>query len=137
MFYVATGLLFDRSGKLLIYLRDNKPGISYPNHWDLFGGIIEKDETPEQARVREVEEELGIRIATYTKFREYDCMDEGTQPNKKYVFYARINFTPQELTLTEGQRMTSILLSERLNYKFANILGIIINDFANSGISIQ
>ena len=54
MIEVATGLLFDSEGKLLIYLRDDKPDIPYHNCWDLFGGHIEEGETPEVALVREV-----------------------------------------------------------------------------------
>jgi len=131
----ATCLLFDKNGKLLIYLRDDKAGISFPNHWDLFGGIIEEGESPEQALVREVEEELGITIQRYHKFREYDST-EGEKPNRKYVFYAKVEVLQEELTLHEGQRMTSIRLEERHQYKFANILGGIIDDFVVSGIKV-
>ncbi len=137
MFYVSTALLFDRNGKLLIYLRDDKPTISFPNHWDLFGGIIEPGETPEQALVREVQEELGITLSTFTWFKEYNCPTGESEPNIKYVFCARVDAVPTELTLHEGQRMTSIDLHERHQYKFANILGTIIDDFVEAGISIE
>jgi 8-oxo-dGTP diphosphatase len=103
MFYVATALLFDADGKLLIYLRDNKSTISFPNHWDLFGGMIEPGETPEQALVREVREELGITLANYSWFKEYNCPDAESEPNIKYVYYARLNLLPAQLTLHEGQ----------------------------------
>ncbi|MBA4850015.1 NUDIX domain-containing protein [Emticicia sp. BO119] len=131
MFFVATGLLFDKNNRLLIYLRDDKPTISFPNHWDLFGGIIEEGESPEYALVREVKEEIGIDLISYYKFREY-YSDSEDRPNWKYVFFAKIDYLPEELILNEGQRLTSINLKERFNYKFANILGRIIDDFANS-----
>lgn len=35
----------------------------YPNVWDLPGGHVEPGEAPPQALVRELEEELGVRIA--------------------------------------------------------------------------
>lgn len=35
----------------------------YPNHWTLPGGRVETGESPEQALVREVKEELGIKLA--------------------------------------------------------------------------
>ena len=131
MFYVATCLLFDRDGKLLIYLRDNIPTISFPNCWDLFGGIIEDGETPEQALLREIKEEIGIDLPEFTKFREYDCLDGGTNPNRKYVFYAHTDHLPQNLQLLDvGQMIKSIYLHERHEYKFANVLASIINDFA-------
>lgn len=131
MFFVATCLLFDKNNKLLIYLRDDKPTISFPNHWDLFGGIVEEGETPEEALVREIMEEIGVDLKTYTKFKDY-IGDNESRPNKKYVYYAKINYLPEDLTLNEGQRLTSIDLNDRFKYKFANILGRIINDFANS-----
>jgi 8-oxo-dGTP diphosphatase len=66
---IAQVLLFDREGKLLIYLRDNKPEIPFPDYWDFFGGHIEEGETPDQALVREVGEELGVRLETWQFFR--------------------------------------------------------------------
>ena len=132
-FSVATCLLFDRNKKLLIYLRDNKAEISFPNHWDLFGGIIEPNETPEQALVREVKEELGIELKSFKKFREYEWFTIE-KPNRQYVFYSQINFLPEELTLHEGQKLTSISLSERKSFRFANILGTIIDEFAGAEI---
>ena len=47
-------LFFDSMGKLLIL----KP--TYRNHWLLPGGVIEADESPRQACIREVKEETGI-----------------------------------------------------------------------------
>jgi 8-oxo-dGTP diphosphatase len=38
---IAQILLFDRNGKLLIYLRDDKADIPFPNRWDFFGGHVE------------------------------------------------------------------------------------------------
>lgn len=138
MFYVATALIFDCDHKLLIYQRDDKPGIAYPNHWDLFGGIIEEGESPEQALVREVQEELGITLKHFTPFKEYDSDDGIGTPNRKYVFYAYTHYKAADLKLQEvGQQLKGIDLNERSNYNFANILGRIIDDFAEAGIQIS
>jgi 8-oxo-dGTP diphosphatase len=129
MIEVATALLFDSEGKLLIYLRDDKTTIPFPNCWDLFGGHVDPGETPAIALVREIQEELGIDLDQYTAFRTYNCMQGDAQPNVKHVYTAQINKRAQELTLYEGQRHEGIDLDERHNYRFANILGTIIDDY--------
>lgn len=133
MLHVATCLLFDKDGKLLIYLRDDKPTIAFPNHWDLFGGFIEDGETVEQALVREIEEELGITISNYTYWTDYECLSGDSKPNIKHVYIAHTDRSPDNLELLDcGQRLTSISLDERQNYKFGSILGRIVDDYAQS-----
>jgi len=132
VFYVAACLLFDKNGKLLIYLRDNKHDISFPNTWDLFGGIMEAGETPEQTLVRELKEEIGIELKNFTFFKTYDCITGDIKPNRKYIYYAQIDVLPEELMLLDvGQKIISIDLSERRNYTWANILFKVVDDFAN------
>lgn len=59
---VVAGLL-RRHGQLLLCHR-HPDRANYPDVWDLPGGHIESDETMAGALVRELDEELGIRIAT-------------------------------------------------------------------------
>lgn len=47
-------LFFDEQGKMLIL----KP--IYKNHWLLPGGVVENNESPRQACIREVKEEIGL-----------------------------------------------------------------------------
>ncbi|MEW6386386.1 MAG: NUDIX domain-containing protein [Thermodesulfobacteriota bacterium] len=135
MIQVATALLFDRTGKLLIYLRDeDKEWLPFPGHWDLFGGLVEEGETPEQALVREVKEELGYDLREYRKFGEYLVTGGDAFPNIKHVYWAKIDRTKEELTLTEGQRLEGISLENHAGVRFANILGQIVRDFAEAGL---
>ena len=131
---IAQALLFDRDCRLLIYLRDDKPGIPFANHWDFFGGHLEAGETPEQALVREVKEEIGVRLTGWKFFRRFDCLLGDAYPNTKFVYYSSIDAVASELTLYEGQRMTSIGLADRFHFRFANILGAILEDFIAAGL---
>lgn len=47
-------------GKILLYKRDNKPTIPYPDHWDFIGGGVEGNESFEEALIREINEEIGV-----------------------------------------------------------------------------
>ncbi len=134
MVQIAQALLFDRDGKLLIYLRDDKPTISFPNHWDLFGGHVEAGETPEQALCRELQEEIGVALEMWRLFRRYECLTGDAYPNEKFIYFSEINRRAADLTLFEGQRLTSIAAAERFDYKFANILGAVVEDFIAAGL---
>lgn len=57
----AKAALFCGAG-LLVYLRDEKPGLRWPGLWDLPGGGREGDEGPEDCLLRELWEEFGLRL---------------------------------------------------------------------------
>ena len=52
-------LLVDAQGRVLLGLRAAHKK-AWPNHWDAIGGKIEAGETPDQAMIREVREEVGV-----------------------------------------------------------------------------
>jgi 8-oxo-dGTP diphosphatase len=131
---IAMVLLFDRQCRLLIYLRDDKPDIPFPNHWDFFGGHVEAGETPEEALVREVKEEIAVELKQWVFFRRYVCTEGDAYPNIKYLYWATIDKLAEELTLYEGQRLKAIAAEERAELRFANILGQVLEDFVRSGL---
>ncbi len=50
------------NGRYVLQLRDDRPDIAAPGLWALFGGSVERGEEPRQAVLREVEEELCLRL---------------------------------------------------------------------------
>jgi len=46
--------------RVLLLLRDDNPEIRDPNCWQLPGGGVEENETPDEAIKRELQEEIGI-----------------------------------------------------------------------------
>ena len=58
---VAACALIDADGRVLLAKRP--PGRPLAGLWEFPGGKIEPGETPEAALIRELEEELGIRVS--------------------------------------------------------------------------
>jgi len=128
---IVAVILENNKGEILLYLRDNKPNIPFPRHWDLFGGHVEKGETPEEALIREVKEELDYDLKDYSFFKKYDCLEGDVHPNIKYVYVGKVNKTITELTLQEGEKLQFFSKNEIHNIKFANILKTIVMDYLN------
>lgn len=99
---IAQILLFDRSDRLIIYLRDDKPTIPIANHWDLIGGHLAEGETPEEALVREAREEIGLELRDWKFFRRYECLTGDVYPNMKFIYHASIDCFAADLTLFRG-----------------------------------
>jgi 8-oxo-dGTP pyrophosphatase MutT (NUDIX family) len=65
----ASGLIINEEGKVLL-LKHKKLGV-----WLYPGGHVEKEETPDQALVREVKEETGLEIEIISN-KDEDLADE-------------------------------------------------------------
>lgn len=61
---VAAAVISRADGSFLLGRRP--PGSFYPGYWEFPGGKIEKGETPRDALIRELDEELGIRVTHAT-----------------------------------------------------------------------
>lgn len=57
-------IITNAEGKYLLQMRDGGKAIRDPLHWGFFGGGIEPNESPSDAALRELREELGIDVPT-------------------------------------------------------------------------
>lgn len=72
---MAAGVIFlNEAGEILIV----KP--TYKDHWSVPGGVIEKDESPRDAALREVKEEIGIEL----KNIDFLCIDYMSPKDSGY-----------------------------------------------------
>lgn len=126
---IAAIILENDKGEFLLYLRDNKPDIPFPDHWDLIGGHVEEGETPEEALVREIREELDIDIKEYSFYKKYECLTGDAYENTKYIYSGRINIPIEKITLLEGVRPQYFSREEIPFVKFANILKSIVMEY--------
>jgi len=126
---IAAIILENDKGEFLLYLRDNKPGIPFPDHWDLIGGHVENGETPEVALVREFKEELDLDLKEYTFYKKYECLTGDAYENIKYIYSGKINLPIEKVTLLEGVRPQYFSREEIPGVKFANILKSIVMEY--------
>lgn len=122
----GSGIIFlnDRN-EVLLLLRDDIQTIPYPNMWDLPGGQVEADETPEQTIKREMKEELGIvdvgDIIFYKSYSNNNLIDN--------VFWKKANMDVNSITLKEGQKLKYFSIDEIRKMKLAFDYQILLDEF--------
>ena len=80
--------------KLIVILRDNKPGLDFANMWDLPGGAREGNESPQACVIREVQEELGIRLDPSAIIWEKTY--PGMQDKKLTGYFMAAHISPEQ-----------------------------------------
>lgn len=110
--YVSAALIFDNQNRIIISRRPQ--GSHLAGYWEFPGGTIESGETPEQALMREIKEELALDIRVGQLYMqdvfEYDekivdisfYMCNQTDPAQK----------PQALEVAEWKRVRLSALEE-------------------------
>ena len=93
---VAIAILH-QDNQFLMQLRDDIPTILYPGYWAFFGGHIEAGETPEEAVVREIFEEIDYEM----KAPQFLMSGESNQVIR-HVFHEPLTVPLSALTLKEG-----------------------------------
>ena len=120
--YPTVDVIVEIDGKVLLIRRKNPP-----YGWALPGGFIEYGESAEEAAVREIREETGIRITGLRQFRCYS--DPGRDPRFHtitVVFGATSTETP---VAGDDAAETGLFDPDHLPSPLAFDHGIILHDY--------
>lgn len=96
----VTAALIRNQGRVLVARR--RSGIPHAGRWEFPGGKPEAGETPEEAIVREIREELGIRTTVSAYFGQ-SLAHNGTTDICLLVF--ELSWEEGELALTDHDRI--------------------------------
>ena len=113
----GAGVLFynNHTQRVLLYRRDNKPTIPFPNHLAILGGHTEDGETPEDTVVREIAEELDDlrsgRPFVLTGHRLFTVYTDS-QGMTDSVFCKEADFDLADVRLKEGQELVWVTEDE-------------------------
>lgn len=120
-------IFYNEKNCLLLFLRDDKPGLPYANMWDLPGGHVEDGETPNECIVREMKEEIGVDIGDAVLFKVYDFDDRI-----EYVYSLKCQYQIENLSLTEGQALCWFSEAEISETELAYGFNQVADDFFKS-----
>jgi len=95
---VAGAVLLNSRGEVLLQHRDDKPHIESPGLWSLFGGGLDVDETPAEAMLREIEEEISYRPRAFRPLLVFSGWAV-----EFHIYLAEVSPPIDELVLGEGQ----------------------------------
>ncbi|MBW2078811.1 MAG: NUDIX hydrolase [Deltaproteobacteria bacterium] len=117
-------IFINDNNEILLFLRDDKPSIPFPNMWDLPGGHVEENETPEESIVREMKEELELDI------KECQLFSVSEFPDRiEYTFWEKANLDIDRIRLHEGQYLRWFNENEIENTELAMGFNQILRDF--------
>lgn len=78
-------IFFDEQNRILIV----KP--SYKNHWSMPGGVVEENESPRQACIREVKEEINLDVSKLNFLCvDHISSDEEKSESLQFIFFGGV-----------------------------------------------
>ena len=106
--YEVALAMLQRNGLWLLQLRDDIDSIIYPGHWGLFGGHLDPGETPVQALMRELQEEISWAPATPPPL----WFSDSSNTRVAHVFRGDLEVPLNRLQLLEGQDLKLASIEE-------------------------
>lgn len=68
--HVVAAIIWKQGNAQQFLISQRQPGKHLEHYWELPGGKVEVDESPEQALRRELSEEIDIRVVSATRFMQ-------------------------------------------------------------------
>ncbi len=123
----ASIIFVNNKNQVLLFLRDDKSDIPFPNMWDVPGGHVEADETPEKCIIREMKEEMDLDLKKFQLLcvKEFDDRIE-------YTFWKHANLDINKIKLMEGQCLKWFTQQEAAIIKLAYGFNEIVKEFYRS-----
>ena len=110
--------------QILLFLRDNKSDLPYPNMWDVPGGHVEADESPEKCIIREMKEEMDLVLNEFKLFSKIEFADRI-----EYTFWTKTDLNIDAIVLTEGQKLKWFTRNEAKQTQLAYGFNVIVEKF--------
>lgn len=132
----ASIVLVDPRGWLLLQERDEHPVID-PECWGFVGGHVDEGEDPDDAAVRELEEETGLRLSRqqlplwrrFTVFHEaYGSHDEVS------LYLAPTIVTDRDIVVGEGRQIVFVDPVDAHHLPLTAAAAVILPELLNSAL---
>ena len=115
MIEVVLAFIYDYGGNVLLAQRPE--GKSYGGLWEFPGGKIEEGESPEQATIRELAEELEISVVPTTVHPSYDFVNDKGTNIRFFAVTCEWNVGP--ITLNEHQSAMFVPVEDAESWSLA------------------
>lgn len=116
--------------KILLFLRDDKATIPYPNCWSFVGGGIEEGESPEEALKREVSEEACFKIKKF----EFVKKVKGRLGENVWMYAVFVDKKDKgkfKIGVGEGQKVDWFTIEEALKLQLTPGVLDVLSNYAN------
>ncbi len=109
----SVGAIIIKNNKYLLQKRDTKKKIFFPGFWGVFGGSVEKYETEKKAILRELNEELSLKLKIKSKLFKLNFKSKFFKKERDRSYF-QCEFVGQKtkIKLNEGQKFGYFKIEE-------------------------